>query len=542
MNKMKNCILLAAAGCLLISCTPQTPSGESQAESSAAESSVQDNSSAEQKETDEKRQPTTMPVISIQTVNQDPDVLDFVNVPVAQHVAEDIASWTPGYKIPPAPYYETCKVSLRSPDGGIQLEEAEAEVKVRGNWTTTYDKKPLRMKFTEKQKLMNAEGGAEAKNWLLLACYKDASMLRDKTALQIAREILEPDGFYASDAELVEVEINGAYWGVYLLTDMQQVHPDRVDINDPEKDYQGTDIGYFLEFDGYYYHEDPLHQFYVDYMDNAPLKPYDGNDGSGRTITCLPEDKDDMRTETGITIKSDIYSQEQHDFIASYVNNVYDIMYHAAYDNKAYSFTQDYTKIEENADLTPQEAVEAVVNIDSLADMYIISELTCDADIYWSSFFMDVDFSTDGDKKLTFEAPWDFDSGLGNKKRCADGTGFYAANIVPDVNGEDEYCNPWLTVLMYQEWYQDVIRHKWSAAYDAGVFDRAIQQITADKNQYADAFKENDKKWGMCMTNPSIANELSAKAKKCVSEKLAADYLTDWLTARVAFMNEQWHI
>ena len=522
MKKMKTCILLAAAGCLLISCTPQTPSGESKAESSA-----QTAITTEQKETAEKRQPTTMPVISIQTVNQDPDVLDFVTVPVAEHVAKDIASWTPGYKIPPAPYYETCKVSLSSPDGGIQFADAEAEVKVRGNWTTTYDKKPLRIKFTEKQKMINGEGGSEAKNWLLLACYKDASMLRDKTALQIAREILEPDGLYAADAELVEVEINGAYWGVYLLTDMQQVQSSRVDINDPEKDYQGTDIGYFLEFDGYYHHEDALHQFYVDYMDNAPLKPYDGNDGSGRTITCLPVDEDDSRSVTGITIKSDIYSQAQHDFIASYVNNVYNIMYHAAYDNKAYSFNKDYSGIQENADLTPQEAVEAVVNVDSLADMYIISELTCDADIYWSSFYMDADFSAEGDKKLTFEAPWDFDSGLGNKKRCPDGTGFYAANIVPDVNGEDEYCNPWLTVLMYQDWYQEIIRHKWSAAYDAGVFDSAIKQITADKDQHADAFKENDQRWGMCMTNQSIANELCARAKKCVSEKLAADYLSE---------------
>jgi len=37
--------------------------------------------------------------------------------------------------------------------------------------------------------------------------------------------------------------------------------------------------------------------------------------------------------------------------------------------------------------------------------MYIINEITCDADLYFSSFYMDVDFSKDGNKKLRFEAP-----------------------------------------------------------------------------------------------------------------------------------------
>lgn len=558
MKRKSVCILLAAAGCLLMSCSKQEQSADSQnpqsseANSSVADSSVVDSSAAEssteeQTDSDETKNveqdaSLVLPRISIQTVNQDPDVLDFVTLPVAEHVSEQIASWTPGYQMPPAPYKEACKVSVNYPDGSIQITDADADVKVRGNWTTNYAKKPLRIKFAEKQKLIADEGGAEAKNWVLLACFKDASMLRDKTALDIAREILEPDGLYASEAELVEVEINGKYWGVYLLTDMLQVHSDRVDINEPEKDYQGTDIGYLLEFDGYFYNEEPLHQFHVDYMDNAPLKPYDGYDGSGETMTCLPENSDDEKKDIGFTIKSEIYSQEQHDFIASYVDNVYRIMYHAAYDNQAYCFNEEYSAISETADMTPQEAVEAVVNVQSLADMYIISELTCDADIYWSSFYMDADFSADGDKKLTFEAPWDFDSGLGNKDRCANGKGFYAANIVPDVDGYVyETINPWLAVLMYADWYQEIIREKWSAAYDAGIFDSAVQNVDSMTEAYADAFQQNDTCWGLSVEDESIAMELSTRAKYCKSQASAAKYLSEWLSNRVAFMNEKWH-
>lgn len=515
---------------------------QEQSESSQNVLTTSEYAAADQQDTAEQSVPSTLPMISIQTVNQDPDVLDFVTEPVAEHVSAQIATWTPGYKMPPASYNETCRVTFTYPDGRVQLSDAEAEVKVRGNWTTNYMKKPLRMKFTEKQKLIPEAGGSEARNWLLLACYKDASLLRDKTALEIARAILEPDGLYASEAELVEVEINGAYWGVYLLTDMLQVRPDRVNIHEPEIDYQGTDIGYFLEFDGYYYNEEPLYQFHVDYNDNAPLTPYDGEGGNGKTITCLPTDDRDRKKDIGFTIKSDIYSEAQHDFISSYVNHVYNIMYHAAYDKQAYCFNDDYSAINVTEEMTPQEAVEAVVNVQSLANMYIISELTCDADIYWSSFYMDVDFSADGDKKLTFEAPWDFDSGLGNKSRCPNGTGFYAANIVPDVNGNEyETINPWLAVLMYADWYQDIIREKWTTVYDAGIFDTAVQQIDVMKEQFADAFERNDARWGVSTQEDSIAMELSSKAKQCKSQAEAAEYLSDWLRKRVAFMNAQWH-
>lgn len=482
-----------------------------------------------------------MPVLSIVTKNQAEDAMQFVTAPVTEFVAREIASWTPGYKIPAAPYYEECAVTLKDTDNTVLLDAADANVKVRGNWTTTYDKKPLRIRFAEKQSMLGLNGGAGMKNWVLLAGYKDGSLLRDKTALSIARELLGEDGFYASDAQFVEVEINEQYWGVYLLTELQQVNPERIGITEPEKDDTGTDIGYFMEFDGYFVNEEPLQQFHVDYADNAPLIPFDGNDGSGKTITCLSESPGDRKKDIGITIKSDINTQEQHDFIASYVSNVYRIMYEAAYNDKAYQFKPDYTSIRPAADITPQQAVENVVDVQSLADMYIISELTCDADIYWTSFFMDVDFGADSNRKLTFEAPWDFDSALGNKDRCADSTGFYAANIVPDVNKSYRTINPWLAVLMYENWFQDIISERWTNAYDSGIFRRGIEMIQSDTAQYADAFERNNQKWDNIVHNEAFANELCINAKKCKTHAECAAYLSEWLTGRVDFLNNYWH-
>ncbi len=525
--------LLSISLCGLMALTiTACSSGDS---SSVPESSQQSSDSTQTSQPDIPAGENVMPVLSIDTVSDDKNAIDFATKPIAPHVSSQIATWTPGYVMPPEPYYEDCTIKLSDTDGTELLSDVAARVKVRGNWTTTYDKKAFRIKFEEKQSMLSLNDGAAAKNWLLMAEYKDASMLRNKTALDIAREIVAKDNLYCSDAEFVEVYINGNYWGVYLLCEYQQINESRVNITEAEQDYTGTDIGYFMEFDGYYYNEPELQQFFVDYVDNAPLVPYDGNGGSGKTITCMGRGKKNV----GITIKSDIYSEEQRDFIAGFVNGVYTIMYEAAYNNKAYEFNSDYSALVESS-LTPREAVEKVVDVNSLASLYLISELTCDADIYWSSFFMSADFGENGNKKLTFTAPWDFDSAMGNKDRCANGKGFYAANIVPDVNGGEYYTvNPWLAVLMYEDWYLEIVKEKWQAAYSDGVFERAVKSVTDDASSLAPAFDRNYDKWNNIKNNDSFKNELAHGAAKCKTHSEAADYLADWLSKRVEFMNSQ---
>lgn len=509
---------------------PQTQSEPAQSE--PAPSASEPNISAEP-----FVQNKCMPVIDIRTKDSGPDAMDFVTKPVARYVAKQIASWTPNYVMPPEPYYVDCSVSVTDTDDKLLIDKVNASVKVRGNWTTSYNKKSLRLKFETKQSMLGLNGGGEYKNWLLLAEYKDFSMLRDKTAFQLAGEILGKDGFYAADSQLVEVTINGEYWGVYLLTEQQQINNGRVEITEPEKDYTGTDIGYFLEYDGYYYSEDSLHSFKVNYHNDAALTPYDGNGGSGRTAKPFADGKNDV----GFTIKSDIYSQEQHDHIERFVNNVYDIMYEAAYNDKAFVMSDDFKTITETSELSPREAVEKVIDLRSLVDSYILAELTCDADIYWSSFFMSVDFGEGGSRKLRFEAPWDFDSSMGNKDRCADGKGFYAGNIIFDVNGEfEEMCNPWLMVLMNEDWYQNIIRERWTEISDSGAFERAYEMITSAAEKLEPAFTRNYDRWDNIRHNDA-RNELSAGAAACTTQKYAAEYLERWLKLRVNFLNSEWH-
>lgn len=525
------------AVCLMLSgCALESSSEKSSQETTTSETETNSETTSD-KPVETVVSDKCMPVINIRTKDSSPNALDFVTMPVTRHVAERIATWTPNYKIPPEPYYVDCSISVTDTDDKLLIDSANASVKVRGNWTTAYNKKPLRIKFETKQSMLGLNDGNEYKNWLLLAEYKDFSMLRNRTAFQLAGEILGEDGYYAADSRLVEVTVNGEYWGVYLITEQQQVNSGRVEITEPENGYTGTDIGYFLEYDGYYYNEDPLHSFKVNYHNDAELIPYDGNGGSGRTAKPSANGKNDV----GITIKSDINSQEQHDHIELFVNNAYDIMYEAAYNDKAFIMSDDLQTITETSYLTPQEAVEKVIDLRSLVDSYILAELTCDADIYWSSFFMDVDLGEGGSGKLRFEAPWDFDSGLGNKDRCANGKGFYAGNIIFDVNGEfEEMCNPWLMVLMNKGWYQDIVKERWTEIHDSGTFERAYEMIASESEKLEPAFNRNYDKWNNIRQNDAI-NELCAGAAACTTEKQAADYLKNWLESRVSFLDSEWH-
>jgi len=242
-----------------------------------------------------------------------------------------------------------------------------------------------------------------------------------------------------------------------------------------------------------------------------------------------------------MVIKSDVYSQQQRDFISNFVNNAYKIMYEAAYNRKAYQFTNNYSSIVESSNLSPKQAILNVVEADSLADLYIISEITCDADLYYSSFFLDVDFGANGSKKLRFEAPWDFDSALGNKERCTDGKGFFAANIMLDNGGMGmNNVNPWLAVIMYEDWFQDIIRTKWNRAYNNGVFRNAISMINSQTQTASKAFDRNYSKWDNINNNKSFANELSNGAKQCKTQSQAASYLARWLEARISFIHSYW--
>ena len=91
---------------------------------------------------------------------------DFINLPVAVHVKEAEKEWGGTEFIgKPDPYYKDCKITVIDEFGTKSLSNIDAEVKVRGNWTTSYEKKALRIKFKEKQNILGLNEGNDFKNY-----------------------------------------------------------------------------------------------------------------------------------------------------------------------------------------------------------------------------------------------------------------------------------------------------------------------------------------------------------------------------------------
>ena len=414
--------------------------------------------------------------------------------------------------------YVDCTITTSNCEDDYLLQDVACEIKVRGNYTLEYEKKPLRLKFNKKQKMFGLNNDAKAKSWVLLADWKDRSMMNNATTFFLGNTILGSDGFYSSDYRYVEVELNGQYWGVYLLVEQQQLNEYRVDLPEPEDDYEGTDIGYLLEYDGYYNLEDPNnggdYTFTMNYNNNAPVQKY------GETTYTNLGNK-------GYTIKSDITSTKQVDFIKKFMDAAYRIIYEAAYNDKAYVFNDTFTSVILSSSITPREAIERVLDTQSLVDMYIISEIACDADIAWSSFYMDVSFEKDNFKRITFEAPWDFDSAYGIKNGVVNNSqGLYAATS----------NNVWLTILINEPWFQDMIKEKWAELIKYEVFDKALQHNADATALYKPQFEAEMTRWPGKKHN----GELTGLVNSFTTQEQAANYAYTWTQNRITYINTVW--
>ena len=454
-----------------------------------------------------------MPVISI-TANylatsdeedkyKEKNVNDFVKLPVAKSVKEQEKDWGgTAYANAPVPFYKESTISVLDENGNIALSEATGKVKVRGNWTTTYKKKPLRIKFDEKQSMLGLNEGNEFKNWVLLASYKDRSFLRDITGFTLGKE-LSPN-YYTSDFKLVEVYVNDEYFGVYILAEQQEVKKNRINIDDAEEN-PSNKTGYLIEYDRYYEFEDEETVFELKH--GSEVKDRNGEIVSEFNI-------ESNKGYAGYTIKNDLDNTAQRDYIKNYMQTLW---------NECYAAVNDSTKSE--ADV--KAVIEEYIDVQSLVDTYLLQEIVCDPDLYITSFFMTLDMSATGNKKLTFQAPWDFDSTMGNKEHDANDQGVYAGVVGYDVNHLRRGTgNPWMMLLVNQSWFNEMVKTKWNAV-KGSVFSKVTNQITSLTSEYSANFDANYKKWPM---EPN--EEYRPAAEDCKTQSEAATQLKNWLNTR----------
>ena len=381
-----------------------------------------------------------------------------------------ISIGTGGRSITSATEYTPCEVNLFNVSEDNALFGAKGGIRLRGN--ASRPARPYRIKFDEKQNLCGLNDGAKAKSWVLLN-YPDgaAESMKNDIAFRIGRMLLEPDGAYSSDGQFVHLYINEGFAGVYLLCEQTQVNKHRVDVNEPEDGYTGTDVGYLVE------------------IDNYSEKPYFWMGYDGAYVSDIYGKSRRLRHAT-YSIKSDTFSKEQEDFIAKYMWGAFHIVYEACEKGNYLMFDENYDVVQ-SPYTDAYETVGEAVDLPSIVDMYILYELMHDNDVGEGSFFMCVDFSPESKhKKLTFTAPWDFNWTCGGN---ATGS-LYASTYCTDsfMSTFGDRSNPWFIVLYKQWWFRELVSKRWTAIGGSEGIAKCIAEEDAVISRYNGDFNRRN--------------------------------------------------
>ena len=243
---------------------------------------------------------------------------------------------------------------------GLKLKEDTGTVRLRGNTSFDYDKKPYRMKFANKTKLCGST--AKAKKWVLINSWDDKTLMRNNLAFEMSRRVgLEYTPFLTP----VDVMVNGEYKGTYDLADQIDQHKDRVDIEPLDSlvvDGDSLTGGYLIENDGNYKKED---KWFITSKKN--------------TIAIKYPDADDI-------------NQAQYDYIKSHFQKMENALY-------ARNFTEDgYRKY---------------FDLESFLKYFVLEEYVGNPDAYWSTYF----YKHRGDDKFYTGPVWDFNLAFDNDYR-----------------------------------------------------------------------------------------------------------------------------
>ena len=387
--------------------------------------------------------------------------------------------------------YDPAVIKVFNCDEAYVMAE-EAGVRVRGNSTAEQgEEKPYRIRFEKKHNMLGLHDGREYRNWVLLRTYWH--LCPDYMGFRLASAVFG-GRYYSSDCAFVNLYMNGKDLGVYLLCEQNQAAKQRMDVCEPEDGDTRTDIGFLLEMDNY---PDDDHPGF-----SIAEKPYI-EDINGR-----------KRVVPGryYAIKSDIWDRDQSQYIEKWLTGAYSVLYEAASSERSMRLDDDLNVIPAD-EMTPFEAVDSLLDLESLADMLILEELVQNYDVGAGSFFMAVDFSEESRyEKLTFLGPWDFSWGY---TEPADG-GYYACTFQNHIQGMDN-SNPWFVLAMKLEGFREIVRNRWKELSGSGVLTDTTRQVLADIEGLAG----------------DLGEENTGKLEK-------GRAIVDYVNARILWLDGQW--
>ena len=274
--------------------------------------------------------------------------------------------------------------------GEITHTGALEHIKGRGNSTWAWPKKPYQIKLSKKDDLLDTgDKKNKSKKWILLANYADSTLLSNQIALELGAGIGMD---FNIEYKPVDLYYDGEYRGSYLLTEKVEIGSGRVDIYNLESENETVNDGVDLETlpVGQAYTENGACYSYCEGM----INPDDFSGGYLLEMDLASRAKAEVCwihtvNDHWITVKSPEYaSREQMDYIATMYQTFENAVYHNGTDPDTGKLYSD------------------IVDVNSIAQYYLISEISRNYDGFASSAYLYLD---KGAEKMKMGPLWDYD-------------------------------------------------------------------------------------------------------------------------------------
>ncbi len=373
---------------------------------------------------------------------------------------------------------------LNGYDGLISIE-------IRGSSSQMFPKKQYALETQDidgENLNVSILGMPEENDWILHAPYSDKSLLRNFLAYELARDM----GRYASRTRFCELVINGDYKGLYIFMEKIKRDNNRVDISKLNPDETtGDDLtgGYIVKVD-----------------------KWDGENNDGWwSASPLPE-YDGTWYQYHYPKPDDIVD-EQKDYINNYITDFELLLASEAYND-------------------PDAGYYDQVNLESFIDVSLMSEISKNVDAYRLSAYMYKDKDSE-DGRLTMGPIWDYNLAFGNADYY---DGWDPAGWQLDVElGGDPFKIPfWWYRIWDDETFRDAFNQRWQELRQTVFSEEYIMNIIDSTIAVIDeAQVRNFQRW------PILDEYVWPNAYVGGSYENEIDYLTDWITDRLEWIDEQ---
>jgi len=330
------------------------------------------------------------------------------------------------------------------------------QTRVRGNSTANLAKKPYKLKFQSKVKLLG-KGHANTKKWTLLANHADKTLFRNALTSLMG----EWTGLtFNPAAKFVDLTLNGQYIGNYQLSDQVDVRKHRVDVaeqDNPLTEESNITGGYLLEADGF-----------ADFT-TRPQGPNNSPTGFYSRVIGAPvrihyPDEDEI-------------APEQY----SYIRGVVD-------DFEQCLFSDNFSD--------PLTGYRQLVDSTSLVNWYLCTEISANVDGFFSTYF----YKDKNDNHLYWGPLWDYDIAYNNDNRTdRGGTSNTERQLMKDYGygGNRNGCRQWFYQMWNDPWFARLVNRRYQELIDNGIEDYLNEKIDSLVTLLDASQQLNYERWGI---------------------------------------------